>query len=958
MKRLLLAVLILFALTIRAVSQNPNPQPSFSSAVLSANPSLYLNFNDFSTNFLDQISGLTFAPSYVGSSTAGGIGTVTTVYNQKGIYMVSPDFEAGGAVSTVSIKFNTAPTAGAQYPILVATDNGGGSYTITAEPGYIAVAATTALQTFTPGAGGLSAFNVVAGQTIGVLVPTANLAIGTGSAGAGTLYYLNTQTIPAIGTPTAYTSNNYLLAFSATVSSATYTSAGTATPRQTGFDFTTPDNTSAEFTYNAWNSAPNTTLGAIDWSTPWTMMVHVDRLNWNRTGTLVLASKGDSSSTLNNWWKLYIQMVGLYSEVCFARNGYGSAPYVMGGTNVAAASICTNAGFDAVPNGFNYNIMVTDNGAGNGGAAGHLQPPALALYINGLNSTYLPETATGGAIGFGYAILTLGGSGTGYANSTAYTSTGGGPNCLVTGVMTSVSGVPSTLSPGPTADWGCTSAPTISFTAPTGIGATITATTSGTSMNSTTLPLMVPGYVSAGVYYGIAGATSSQTPTYVDEAVIFPSNLSLTQISNIFYQSKFHQEAVKTLPTPVPVLVFDDDGGGDMDNFFALQMAIAIQQRGIMHLAGVVSEDESVTCEAMWRQMLDQAGLNNIPLSVPSTFANNSGTGFCTTTNVAAYNASTPLSNAAWEPSTTMYRTIFAKYPTTPIDIVLGGPFTAMAEFMVSPADSISPLTGLQLMAQNAANGGAIYAQGLSCTPSAYPATTPCSATIAGDNSLADPVSGQYVVANNGTTPIYWIGGTPQIAGPGVLSTRTSNDPMYLLASHEGSDIRQCYDCLAVEAAVSSYFTGGIEVGYSGGTGYAASTPFTFSGGGTNCQGTGIMTASSGVPNGIQFRWGASATSSYEGIGNGCTSAPTVNLVGATGTGVTLTTYPTSVCGTYTISKTGSVWSGAVTSATCNNHYFQPFSMYANSTYTSGAPMSWFINSLVDPVPGGVPRVH
>jgi hypothetical protein len=26
---------------------------------------------------------------------------------------------------------------------------------------------------------------------------------------------------------------------------------------------------------------------------PWSMMVQVDRLNWNRTGTLVLASKGD-----------------------------------------------------------------------------------------------------------------------------------------------------------------------------------------------------------------------------------------------------------------------------------------------------------------------------------------------------------------------------------------------------------------------------------------------------------------------------------------------------------------------------------------------------------------------------------------------------------------------------------------------------------------------------------------
>jgi hypothetical protein len=60
MKRLLPTVLILFSLTIRAGSQNPNPQPNFSSAVLSAKPSLYLSFNDFSTSFLNQISGLNF----------------------------------------------------------------------------------------------------------------------------------------------------------------------------------------------------------------------------------------------------------------------------------------------------------------------------------------------------------------------------------------------------------------------------------------------------------------------------------------------------------------------------------------------------------------------------------------------------------------------------------------------------------------------------------------------------------------------------------------------------------------------------------------------------------------------------------------------------------------------------------------------------------------------------------
>jgi hypothetical protein len=714
---------------------------------------------------------------------------------------------------------------------------------------------------------------------------------------------------------------------------------GTVTPRQPGFDNTTPNNTSAEFTWDAYNAAPNNTLGDIEWDVPWTMLIHVDRLNWNRTGTLTLASKGDS--TTGNWWRLYLQMGGNNSQLCFERTGAG-----------AQNGICTGY-FDAMPNGFNYDIVVEDSGTGASGYQGG--PTALSMYVNGLQvqsgaNPQIPGAPFSNTYGSGFGYITLNASGgTGYANSTAFTSSGGGTNCTVTGTMTASGGVPLTSSGFVFSSSGCTYVPTITLTAPIGTGVTITVGLGGALMNSSTLPLMVPGYVSNGVYYGVAGTTSTQNPTYVDEFAIFPGNLNMTQVQSLFYQTKFYQGLIKALPTPVPVLVFDDDAGGDMDNFFALQMAIAIQQHGFMNLAGTVIEDGSVTCEATWRQMLDQAGLATVPLSVPSTFWENSGTGFCTTANVDTYDASTPLSNAAWESSTTMYRTIFAKYPTTPIDIVLGGPFTAMAEFMESPADSISPLTGLQLMAQNAANGGAIYAQGLGCGATSPPATTPCSATIGGDNSMVDWVSGQYVVAHNGTTPIYWIGGIPQNAGPGILSTRTSKDPMYLLTQSVGSDVRQCYDCLAVEAAVSSYFFGGVQIGYSGGTGYPDAAHFTSTGGVPNCNVQGIMTASGGVPNGIEFQWGANAGGAFTGVGWGCTSAPTVNLVGATGTGVTLTTYPTSVCGTYTITGAGS---GSVTSATCSNQYFAPYSAYASeSPGPSGAPMSWFINSLVDPIP-------
>ena len=173
----------------------------------------------------------------------------------------------------------------------------------------------------------------------------------------------------------------------------------------------------------------------MEWNTPWSMMVQVDRLNWNRTGTLVLASKGDLAS--GNWWELYLQMApNTYgdpnvnvSSLCFSRH---SAFNNVGNGN------CTGAnGQDVMPNGFNYNIIVTDSGTGASGL--YSTTSALDIYINGVDKTFsaiaeVPSTSSFQA-GFGSAIVTYSGGGTGYANSTAFTSSGGGANCNVTGTL-------------------------------------------------------------------------------------------------------------------------------------------------------------------------------------------------------------------------------------------------------------------------------------------------------------------------------------------------------------------------------------------------------------------------------------------------------------------------------------------------------------------------------------------
>jgi len=60
MRRTLLSILIGLCLHWPVLAQDPNPQNSFATTLLYANPSLYLNFNDPTASFKEQISGQSF----------------------------------------------------------------------------------------------------------------------------------------------------------------------------------------------------------------------------------------------------------------------------------------------------------------------------------------------------------------------------------------------------------------------------------------------------------------------------------------------------------------------------------------------------------------------------------------------------------------------------------------------------------------------------------------------------------------------------------------------------------------------------------------------------------------------------------------------------------------------------------------------------------------------------------
>ena len=912
-------VIALALLSLRAGGQAVNPQNTFGGAVSVNNPSVWLNFNDATTSFLDQVSGQSFGPTAIGYN-GSFPGSLSGGNNGGTIGVNAQPFTIGGVLSTIAFQGSSYGLPATTQTFLILS---GTAPNLTIVSSFTAsVAATAKAQILVNGVNYTSP-TVTAGEYIGNWVAT-GYEVGYQSLGTtGVLYLSGRSTLPS-GPQTYGTAAGAYYVFGGI--GGTAVSPGIAIPRQPGFDATNYSNYSAGFAYNAWNAAPNAAMGSYDWFTPSSTMVHVDRLNWTRSGTLILASKGDIGSTSNSYWELYLQMSGADSQLCYTRNAAGKA--IGSWSGLINQGICTSGGLDVMPNGLNYNIVVTDSGTGNSGWSG---TQALNMYINGLQvgsaSGIAGSFASGSyQYGFGAAQVSVVSGGAGFTANTNFTSTGGGTNCTVAGYITETSGAMpiGTSAVVYTSDYGCTSAPSITLVSPTGTGATFSTTLSGASVVSSA-PLMVPGYVSGGILNGIAGTASTQTPTSIDEFAEFPSVLSFGAISNIFYETKFYQGIANTA-TPKPVVIVDDDTFVDSDNELLLAMAIGAHKAGVITLAGVVVEDYTPAAIAAWRQMLDSAGLNDVPVSIPPVDPGSESN--YSTANVIAYNASTPLTLSAWGSSTAMYRKIFAKYPTTPVKVLLGGPnWGAYAAFTSSTADSVSSLTGRQLIAQNGANGGAIYAQGW----------------------LYDMTSnGGAVVANNQTMPIIWVEGTPMSGGPGALSTRTANDPLWMWFHSNGSDVRQCYDCLTLEAAISSYFTFGVSMTASGGTGYANSTPFTLSGTGANanCQGNGFITASGGVLSGVTFPWGANAVGANSGVGSGCVSTPTVTLTGSTGTGGTITAVPTP-CGQYAVS--GGLPGNISFTGACANQYFSPGSFNTNQTPVSGAMMTWLINSWVDP---------
>lgn len=947
---LLVGLLMCIGLLLGANSgaQNTNPQPTYAQTLTLRNPSVWTRFNNnSSTTFPDSASGLNFSTTTTfGPQPTGSVSGVVGFLDIP--YVTLPP----GNLAQVKILYPVAPTSGTQTWVTLGTlpnALNGNTYVISSSF-TVTPALTAGWQTFNSGTD-YSPVTVPAGSLIGFWQST-SFANGPGQ--VNDLSNNFSVSAPLGSAPSGSIGIGVAKGWSVGIN-AVVTSPGTITPLQAGFDLVQKNNFSASFTNNAWIASPNGTLGDYDWNQPHSIYTHIDRTVIDRLngGTLALASKGDYRSG-TGWsgdgWVLDLEPdtidgFPLAYRVCYREVGTASPQNVV-------QSVCTGSRNNIIGDGAGYDILLANAGTGWIGDD--------HLYVNGADGgggASGPVYSTAANLGFGYVTTVIGGSGTGYPAETDIIATGGGLHCVVHLGMLSTGGVPNgslgANSAGQQQVSGCTSTPSCSLAASSGSGATVTCALVVSTPSAPGAPLMV-----GSPFYGIS-SDASQGPINIDEFAMFPSFLGPVDDVNFFYQTNWFQQIVGTPPANPPLVIFEDDGGTDPDNEYAFAVALGAHLHGYIRLIGVINDDPSGYCASMWRQMLDQAGLNQIPVAVTTTFT--TGGGLCPSSNIATYNASTPLTSSGYVNATTLLRTLLAKYPSTAVHLFTAGQWTGTANLMQSPADGISPLTGAQLIAQDASNGGKIWIQGGVCTPSSPPAASPCSSSSSASDTSNAFDNLQYVVTHNGTMPIYWMGGSPLSTGHGLPYGRTSKDPLFLF--YGGAGVRAGFDTVALLPIFTNQFTNPLAITFSGGTGYATYTPITQTGGGSGCPNqVGWLYSPSGVPASVLTEAGENITTQYidtlAGTAFGCTSLPTLSLPGATGTGVTLTPSLMTTCGVVTITiVSGTATIDLANDAGCTHNLFFE-TMSVNSAVSADSPFfGWLSNSLMDPPPVGQPRL-
>ena len=134
-----------------------------------------------------------------------------------------------------------------------------------------------------------------------------------------------------------------------------------------------------------------------------------------------------------------------------------------------------------------------------------------------------------------------------------------------------------------------------------------------------------------------------------------------------------------------------------MDNIYALELAIGAHKLGYVSIAAVDDDDPGQGI-GFYRELLDIAGLNHVPL-VQTPSAEGIAFDNCySSTTVPAFNASVSMNVGNYPGPVSIYRQIFANLTGgQKVAMMYGGPVVDLYDLLQSPADGISTQTGQQM---------------------------------------------------------------------------------------------------------------------------------------------------------------------------------------------------------------------------------------------------------------------
>ena len=260
-------------------------------------------------------------------------------------------------------------------------------------------------------------------------------------------------------------------------------------------------------------------------------------------------------------------------------------------------------------------------------------------------------------------------------------------------------------------------------------------------------------------------------------------------------------------PTPPVNIILDSDMADDVDDVGDHSLLWSLANNGQANVLALILSSTNNYSAPTAKVLANYFGHQNVLIgayqgSIPST----SGANSAYTQQVAAQFGTPGDTRANYPDAVKVYRQALAAAPNGSVYIVAGGFYEPLLGLLQSGADSISPLTGTQLVAQKVAY--LISAAG----------TFPSSGSSATSNFAFDPNGASYVFAN-WPGPIVSLGnevGGDVITGP-AASADPTKDPVkfaYDLFCNNGAS---CPDAVPAwtQVAILYAVTGGIGTNFS-----------------------------------------------------------------------------------------------------------------------------------------------